>query len=126
MRDQPHVIDLVYDGKCPICVPCVEAYELGDGQGTLNKLDARKQEDVLLEIKNAGMDINKGLVVRYDGTLYYAADAMILLAKLGSKKGLLNYINASFFRYKPLAVIGYPVMKAVRRALFVVLRIPLI
>lgn len=120
-------IELIYDGKCPICVPCVEAYALREQPERLQKIDARKNNQMLLaEMQAAGMDINKGLVIRYNGTLHYAADAMALLAKLGTNKGTLNYINTTFFRYKPLAVIGYPLLKAVRRAAFIVLRIPMI
>jgi predicted DCC family thiol-disulfide oxidoreductase YuxK len=127
MTQYEEPIELIYDGKCPICVPCVEAYALKDDTGALKKIDARENNEALLdEMEAAGMDINKGLVVRYQGKLHYAAEAMALLAKLGTNKGLLNYINATFFRYKPLATLGYPLLKAVRRLSFIVLNIPMI
>lgn len=127
MKNQPQEIELIYDGKCPICVPCVKAYELKEQPEQLRKVDARQNNAALLEeIKAAGMDINKGLVIRYNGKLHYAAEAMALLAKIGTNKGLLNYINATFFKYKPVAVVCYPLLKAVRKTLFVILCIPMI
>ncbi len=120
-------IELFYDGKCPICVPCVDAYELKENPNQLKKIDARENNQAILaEMTQAGMDINKGLVIRHQGKLYYAAQAMTLLAQLGCRKGLLNYINTTFFKYRPIAVICYPLLKTVRRMLFVVLRIPMI
>jgi predicted DCC family thiol-disulfide oxidoreductase YuxK len=120
-------IELIYDGNCPICMPCVNAFELEDASATLHKINARvDNENLLAEIHAAGMDVNKGLVIRHDGTLHYAADAMLLLARMGTKKGVLNWVNSTFFKYKAVATVCYPLLKAVRRLLFWSLRIPMI
>jgi predicted DCC family thiol-disulfide oxidoreductase YuxK len=108
---------LIYDGECPICRPTANALKIKQAVGTLNLLDARKAHPILSELKKAGLDIDKGMVVKFEDRLYHGADAQHLLALIGTTHDWFNRINVWLFRSKPIAKIIYPVLRAVRNIL---------
>ena len=109
---------LVYDGDCPFCAATARVYRLKKSVGQLHIVNAREAQDTPLmhEIRAAGLDLNEGIVARYSGRLYHGAEALHLLALMGSDNDALNRVNATLFRNRLAVALAYPVMKSVRNA----------
>jgi predicted DCC family thiol-disulfide oxidoreductase YuxK len=106
----------VYDGECPICQTAARAFKIRKAVGTLHLVNARSDlaHPVLAEVNLAALDLDQGMVIKYGGTLYHGADALQMMALLGSNTGWLNRINALLFKNKTIARISYPFMRAAR------------
>ncbi len=119
----PTPLWLVYDGDCPFCAATAQMYRLKTSVGALHVVNAREAADTALmrEITRQKLDLNQGIVVRFEGKLYHGADALHLLAMLGSDHDWLNRINVTVFRNRALVGLAYPVMKTVRNAVLFVL-----
>ena len=111
-----NTIWFVYDGQCPICSLAAQALQIRKSVGRLELVDARRSEGhpVLSEVNAAKLDLDQGMVMKYGGSLYHGADALHLMALIGSGHGWFNLMNAALFRSKPMARIFYPVMRAGR------------
>jgi len=108
---------LIYDGECPICSPTANALKIRDAVGTLHLINARENHPILNEIKNAGLNLDEGMVVKIDNKLYHGADAQHVLALIGTTQDWFNRINVWLFRSKTLAKLIYPIMRALRNML---------
>jgi predicted DCC family thiol-disulfide oxidoreductase YuxK len=106
----------VYDGECPICQMGANFFKVREGLGQLHTVNARSQIDhpVMQEINAARMDLDKGMVIKYEGKLYQGDAALHLMAYIGSDSGLFNRINRLLFRSKILSVACYPFMRGAR------------
>lgn len=112
---------LVYDKQCPACSYYCNLARIRESAGRLVLVDARDDSAIRDEITAAGLDIDQGMVLRYGGTLYYGADAIHMLALLGSNSGAFNRISHWTFKYRPVARVLYPVLRAGRNLLLKVL-----
>jgi predicted DCC family thiol-disulfide oxidoreductase YuxK len=115
------VVYLIYDGECPICSYAAKVIKLRQAVGKLEIINARDQHSLVEEINNHKYDLNKGILVKYQESLYFGNDAMHLLALLGSPVDLFNKINVTLFKSKILLAICYPVFKFIRSCLLKIL-----
>jgi predicted DCC family thiol-disulfide oxidoreductase YuxK len=106
----------VYDGQCPICATAAAAFQVREAVGTLHLVNAREDAEhpVLGEVNAARLDLDLGMVIKYGGRLYHGADALQLMALIGSERGWLNRMNALMFRNRLVARFAYPFMRAAR------------
>ena len=106
----------VYDGKCPICSAGASFYRLKQSGIRLRMLDARKDgaHPLMREINAAGLDLDRGMVVKFRGRLYHGAPAMHFLAQAGSDEGIFNRVNRGLFLSERRVRALYPALKAVR------------
>ena len=116
-----NIIYLIYDGECPICNYTAKVIKLRQAVGKLEIINARIKHPLIDEVNNHNFDLNNGILVKYQGSLYYGNDAMHLLALLGSPVDIFNKINVVLFKYKVLVVICYPIFKFVRSCLLKIL-----
>lgn len=107
---------LVYDGACPFCSAAAQTLRIRQAVGTLHILNARDAEytPLMAEIHAQKLDLDAGIVVKFEGRLWHGVDAVHLLALIGSEQGWLNRLNVMLFRNRKLAVAAYPIMKALR------------
>lgn len=105
----------VYDGECPICQLGASYYRFRQSIGTLHTLDARTNKDhpLIQEINRAGLDMDQGMVIKFDGKLYHGPQAWQRMAELGEPADWFNKANRPF-RNPWLARCMYPLMKAGR------------
>ncbi|TDK61186.1 DCC1-like thiol-disulfide oxidoreductase family protein [Sapientia aquatica] len=108
---------LVYDGECPVCKMYSKYIRIRAAVGELHLVDARRPSQLLAEITAAGLDIDQGMVLKFDGAIYYGPDAIHMLTLLSSASGAFNTINYYVFRTRFGAQIFYPICKAFRAAL---------
>jgi predicted DCC family thiol-disulfide oxidoreductase YuxK len=117
---------LVYDGACPFCAAAAQTVRIRKAVGALRIINARETDDapLLADIRAHKLDLNTGIVVRFEGRFWHGVDALHLLAMIGSEHGWLNRLNVALFRHRRLAVIAYPLMKTVRNLSLFILRRP--
>ena len=115
----------VYDGDCPICDMAAQALEIKRTVGALHLVNARDGQDhpILREIEARRLDLDDGMVLRFQDRLYHGQDALCMMALLGSGQGWFNRMNAVLFRSRTLARLCYPGMRAARNLLLRILRI---
>jgi predicted DCC family thiol-disulfide oxidoreductase YuxK len=109
----------VYDGECPICTYAAHALRIRTSVGQLHLVDARLDQDhpLIRRIAEAGLDLDEGMVIQFGERLYHGADALQVMALLGSEHGWFNRMNGMLFRSPALAKIAYPLMRGSRNLL---------
>ncbi len=108
-------LTVIYDGQCPFCANYVRLYRLRRLVGLVTLVDARGTHPALAEVRRAGLDLDAGMAVRWQGRLYHGAEALHVLALLGSETGLFNRLNHWLFSRPKLGRWLYPAMVAGRK-----------
>lgn len=108
-----------YDGECPICTYAAHALRIRECVGQLHLVDARVDKDhpLIQRINAERLDLDEGMVIQFGDQLYHGADALQVMALLGSKYGWFNRANALLFRLPRLAKLAYPLMRGTRNLL---------
>ena len=90
---------LLYDGDCPVCSAYVAMARLRQLYPDLRVINARSERTLVVELRREGYEINDGMVLSLDGTIYFGADAMRMIANLGR-------LSPSLWRRAALAFTG--------------------
>ena len=112
---------LIYDKECPACNNYCQVIRIRESIGELKIIDARVPSPIVDELTEMGLDIDQGMVLKMDETIYYGADAIHALALISSRSGLINRLNYWIFKSKQLSAIFYPVLRFMRNLLLKVL-----
>lgn len=106
----------VYDGDCPICQIAARGLRIKQAIGQLNLIDARsdKSSPVVKEINERALNLDEGMVIKFNNNFYHGADALQVMALLGTNHGWFNRMNYLLFRTSLLAKFCYPAMRAGR------------
>ncbi|MGE3713280.1 MAG: DCC1-like thiol-disulfide oxidoreductase family protein [Alphaproteobacteria bacterium] len=106
----------VYDGECPICQMGASLYRVRQSVGELKTVDARteKNHSVMQEVNAAQLNLDNGMVVKYQNRLYQGKDALNLMAKLGGDDSVYNKINSRLFKSAAVSAACYPFMRGAR------------
>ena len=84
---------LLYDGECPACRSYLAIARLRELWPDLRILDARKEPDLVAELRAKGLEINDGFVLSLDGTLYFGPDATRMIGERGrDQRGLRSFV----------------------------------
>jgi len=113
--DPGQEVFVVYDGMCPFCSRYVMLYRIRQLAGRVHMIDARSDHPLVGEIRAAGLNLDNGMAVKWGGRLYHGADALHVLALLGTEDGAFNAVNRWVFRRPKLGRALYPWMVAGRR-----------
>lgn len=108
-----------YDGDCPICTHAARALRIREAAGPLYLVDAREDpgHPLIREIGALGLDLDEGMVLKFQGNCYHGQDALHMMAMLGSGQGWFNRATALLFRSSRLAALCYPAMRGARNLL---------
>ena len=106
---------ILYDGDCPFCAAYVRMTRLRASAGPVRLIDARSDAPEVAEARAAGLDLDRGMVVKLDGRLYHGDAAMTALALLTTPSGGFNRMMRALFRRPAVARLLYPPMVAGRR-----------
>lgn len=109
----------VYDGDCPICQMGARGLKIHQAVGTLHLVDARAETEhpILQEINALGLNLDDGMVIKFQNTCYHGADALQVMGLLGTNRGWVNRMNYLLFRSKFLSHLCYPVIRSFRNVL---------
>ncbi|MGH8224094.1 MAG: DCC1-like thiol-disulfide oxidoreductase family protein, partial [Woeseiaceae bacterium] len=108
---------LVYDTQCPACDYYCRLARIRESAGGLVLVNARDGGPVMDEISAAGLDIDQGMVLKVGDRLYYGADAIHMLALLGTRSGVFNRLTFWMFRSRRVAAVLYPILRFFRNLL---------
>ena len=75
-------------------------------------MTASAQEEA--EAAVAGLDIDQGMVLKFQGRVYYGSEAMHVLSLLSTRSGIFNRINFWVFRSRWLSRVLYPIFRTFR------------
>ncbi|GAA5213176.1 DCC1-like thiol-disulfide oxidoreductase family protein [Corallincola platygyrae] len=115
-RNKGNVV-LIYDGDCPVCRRYSQAVQVSRQFGGLTTLSARDPDPLVDYVLAQGYDLDEGMVVMLDDNIYHGADALNIMAMIGSKSGFFNRLNYILFSSKFMARFCYPAMRAGRNLL---------
>lgn len=107
---------LIYDGECPFCSAYVKYLRVQDSVGALHLVNARDGGPVVEQVKQAGADLDEGMVLKIGDRLYHGADCIHALALLSTPSNIFNRINGRIFRSPTMARHLYPILRAGRNA----------
>ncbi len=113
---------IVYDRQCPACDYYCQLVRIRASVGQLVLVDAREGGPIMAEITARGLDIDQGMVVKVGNEFYYGADAIHVLALMGTNKGFFNRLAYRLFRSKAVSRVLYPLLRSCRNLLLKMLR----
>ena len=114
---------LVYDDQCPVCRAYCRRARIRDTVGRLRLVGARQPGELMDEITAAGLDIDRGMVLKFRQVMYYGPDAIRMLSLLSIRSGWFNWLCFMFFGTRLGARVFYPIGKAFRNVLLKLLGI---
>lgn len=118
-QEKPEELALIYDEECPVCTAysCSVEVDQGAAKG-VKRINARSANDELVrKAKEAGLDLDEGMVVVHRGQLYHGADALHIMARLAPDRGFGNRLNKLLFGNRTIARLSYPILRAGRNTL---------
>ena len=115
-------IFLVYDKECPACDLYCKLVRVRKSIGNLILVDARNPGSFMDEITAAGLDIDQGMVLIVGDRMYYGADAIHILAIMGTRAGVFNRLAYWCFKSRAASSVVYPVLRSCRNLLLKILR----
>jgi hypothetical protein len=74
--------------------------------------------------ESAGYDLNEGMLFEYNGTVYFGADAVNVLATLSTPVSTFNRINDALLSKQLSARYFYPIFKLCRKIILKLRRVP--
>lgn len=108
-------LTIVYDGDCPFCASYVRMVRLREAVGRVEFVDARSGDPRAEAARAAGLDLDAGMVVLWQGRRHYGPEAVHLIAVLSGDGGLGNRLQRRLFRSPRLARALYPWLVRGRR-----------
>src|SRR5690349_6232109 len=91
---------LIYDGDCILCANSARVVKIKQNIGKLELINARTPHPMVQLAIKQGYDLNEGILIWYQGSYYYGADAMHFLALISSSSDFFNKLNHFLFRHQ--------------------------
>lgn len=113
---------VLYDGECPVCSRYTRFVRFRETVGEVVLLNCRDYPELLTDLKVKGYDLNDGMLLSYQGQLFYGDKAVYMMATLSSPNNLFNRLNATVFTNASAVKYLYPVMVCGRKLLLKLLR----
>jgi len=121
-KKQAEDLALIYDGECPVCTAYSCSVEVDEGQASgIKRINARSDDALVKQAKDAGIDLDEGMIVLHDGKMYHGADALNIMARLAPDHGFGNRLNKLLFSNPTVSRLSYPVLRAGRNTLLKIL-----
>ena len=109
---------IIYDEQCPVCSAYSAAVDVDtDAASSVRRVNARGDDPLVRQAREAGLDLDDGMVVVYQGKLYHGAEALNLMARLAPDKGVGNRINRLLFSNERVSRLSYPLLRGGRNTL---------
>ena len=91
-------IVLVYDGECPICSAYCKALAIRQLESRFEIVNARQYHPVLENIKERGLDLEEGFVLKIENDYFHGADAINRLALITTRVRPVQSFELSHFQ----------------------------
>ena len=117
-KKQAEELALIYDGECPVCTAYSCSVDVdGDKASGIKRINARSDDALVKQAKDAGIDLDEGMIVLHDGKMYHGSDALNIMARLAPNRGFGNRLNKLLFSNATISRLSYPVLRAGRNTL---------
>ncbi len=117
-KANPDELALIYDGECPVCTAYSCSVDVDSGKASgVRRINARSDDALVQQAKDAGVDLDEGMVVVHQGKMYHGADALNVMARLAPERGLGNRLNRMLFSNRTVSRLSYPFLRAGRNLL---------
>ncbi len=117
-------IIVVYDDQCPFCRNYCKLVKIRKSAGFLTLIDARQPSTIMNELTTLGLNIDQGMVVKFEDRIYYGSDAINILSLLSTNSDFFNKTASIMFRSKTASAILYPLLKGCRNLTLRFMSIP--
>ena len=117
---------IIYDGGCPFCTAYNRHVRLLKSAGHVELHNARDADPLIAHYRDAGYDLDEGILVVIDDHVYAGAEAIHVLALHTDGSDFFNRLHARIFSHAWLARWIYPLLKIGRRIVLFVMRKPLL
>lgn len=117
-------VRIVYDGQCPACAAYFRLQRLRQSGIEVDLIDARGRPDLVRAYAERGIDLDHDFVLVVGEAEYAGADAMFVLASLGTRGSFFRRLNFHLFRTPAVARAVYPLLRAGRRLSLLLLARP--
>ena len=114
-------LSVYYDGECPFCANFVQFSRLRS-KFDVSLFDLRETPEKVSYFVNKGYDVNQGMVVVLDDSIYFGHEAIYMIAALSNKNKFIGSVYFFFFSNKKVTKLLYPIMKIVRNFTLLILR----
>jgi hypothetical protein len=91
-----------------------QSVQIKKAVGQLYIMNVRETHPFVEEVKQYGLNINEGMLVKFNHAFYQGAEALHFLALIGSNHDWFNRWNVFLFQSKTRAKIIYPILKGIR------------
>lgn len=102
---------IIYDGDCPFCRNYMRLVRLREVIGPVRLIDARAGGPEAEFVKSGGLDLDEGMAMFYEGTLYHGGDCLHLIAALSAPSGVFNRLTGWVFATPRRARALYPALR---------------
>lgn len=117
-KKQAEELALIYDGECPVCTAYSCSVDVDEVKASgIRRINARSDDALVKQAKDAGIDLDEGMIVLHDGKMYHGADALNIMARLAPNRGFGNWLNKLLFSNATVSRLSYPVLRAGRNTL---------
>lgn len=82
--------------------------------GPVRLINARDGGPEVTQVKAAGLDLDEGMVMSYNGKLYHGDECLNMMAMMSSDSGIFNRMAALLFRSPVVARASYPFLRCGR------------
>jgi predicted DCC family thiol-disulfide oxidoreductase YuxK len=117
LSDSSSAIDepwLLYDGECPFCSRYVGLIRLRESIGPVRIINIRQGGQEVEQAMSAGLDLDEGMLLHYEGQMYHGADCLNRLALLTTSNTSFNRLNAWLFKNATFSKLSYPILRVGR------------
>ena len=121
---QGEPIVLIYDHECPMCKMYASMIKLQEGPGNFSLLSSHEDHETIRQIKNQGIDLNRGMVLMIGPRYYHGAEALHMISLLTSRSDSFNRLSYWLFKSRWRSNLCYPVLRSIRSLLLFILRKP--
>ena len=111
---------LIYDGDCPFCSRYTAMLDLRD-RYDLTLINARRQHPLVDEVRNRGLRLDEGMILKIDDRYYHGDRCLNLLALMGSDTGFFSVMTRMLFGRPRIAAILYPILATGRHLTLLIL-----
>lgn len=111
---------LVYDGECPLCRAGANNFCVNENnEGRLNRINKRAVNDhpVIAEIRQQQLNLDRGMVLKYQGKLYQGAEALHVMSRISTGNSWAARCSKALFRTRFMAYACYPFLRFARNML---------
>lgn len=123
LQDISSDMAIVYDGACPVCSRFVTYSRLKAHDGDFQLINARDHEALQSHCLAEGINLDDGMVLWLHGEIYHGDEAMYRITQLTTSSSFLNKAVYLLNKSPMLARLSYPVLRAGRNTLLLLLGI---